>query len=88
MEREAEALAEGEGVTKRRVMAYEWRWDGKEYAMVEDGEGRFVQYGTEFVATDFGLEQVETAGVVFSDGSVRNYPPHMIRFLDVEEEEK
>ena len=72
-------------MTKRRVMTYTWEKVGDEYVQVEDGEGRFVQYGTEFVATDFGLEQVETAGVVFSDGRVRNMPLHMIRFLDVED---
>ena len=75
-------------MTKRRVMTYIWKKVGDECALVEAGEGRFVQYGTEFVATDFGLEQVETAGVVFSDGSVRNYPLRMIRFLEEEEEEK
>lgn len=75
-------------MTKRRVMTYEWRWDGKEYAIVEAGEGRFVQYGTEFIGADFGFDQVTTAGVEFSDGRVRNYPLHLIRFLEEEEEDK
>ena len=75
-------------MTKRRVMTYEWRWDGKEYAIVEAGEGRFVQYGTDFIGADDGFDQVKTGCGELSDRRERNYPLHLIRFLEEEEEDK
>lgn len=73
-------------MTKRRVMTYTWNNDGDEYALVETGEGLFVQYGVDFEERSGGLCFVSSAIVEMPDGRVRNYPLHLIRFLEEEEE--
>ena len=72
-------------MTKRRVMTYTWEKVGDERIQVEDGEGIFAQYGTDFAETrDGGICHYTSAIVEMPDGRVRNMPLHMIRFLDVE----
>ena len=77
-------------MTKRRVMTYTWEkvgfvTDRDEYVQVEDGEGIFAQYGTDFEEHSGDLCSVSSAIVEMPDGRVRNMPLHMIRFLDVED---
>ncbi len=73
-------------MTKRRVMTYKGKLDGFKYVQVEDGEGIFAQYGTDFEEHSGDLCSVSSAIVEMPDGRVRNMPLHMIRFLKEEEE--
>ena len=73
-------------MTKRRVMTYKGELDGFKYVQVEDGEGIFAQYGTDFDEVRDVSCSVTSAIVEMPDGRVRNYPLHMIRFLKEEEE--
>lgn len=75
-------------MAKRRVMTYTWKKAGDEYVPVEAGEGTFVQYGVDFEERSGGLCFVSSAIVEMPDGRVRNYPLHLIRFLEEEEDEK
>lgn len=72
-------------MTKRRVMTYT---RNKEYVKVEDREGIFAQYGIDFEEHSGGLCSVSSAIVEMPDGSVRNMPLHMIRFLEEDKEEE
>lgn len=73
-------------MTKRRVMTYT---RNKEYVKVEDREGIFAQYGIDFEETrDGGICHYTSAIVEMPDGSVRNMPLHMIRFLEEDKEEE
>ena len=62
--------------------------DGDEYVQVEAGEGIFAQYGTDFEEHSGDLCSVSSAIVEMPDGSVRNMPLHMIRFLEEDKEEE
>ena len=73
-------------MTKRRVMTYKEELDGFKYVQVEDGEGVFVQYGTDFDEVRDVSCSVTSAIVEMPDGRVQNIPLHLIRFLKEEEE--
>ena len=83
-------------MTKRRVMTYKIvsvkappeELYGRKYVQVEDGEGIFVQYGTDFDEVRDVSCSVTSAIVEMPDGRVRNLPLNLIRFLKEEKEEK
>lgn len=66
----------------RKVKTYKWeRNENRTFSKVEDGEGCFIQYGTDYEEFETGLGNFTTAVVEMPDGKVKNIPLDLIQFL-------
>lgn len=48
---------------------------------IKNGEGNFIQYGTDWEEFDNGAVSYSTAIVEMEDGTVRNVPVDLVRFM-------
>jgi len=54
--------------------------------VIEEGEGIFVQYGTDYEEFETGPGNMTTAIVEMPDGTVKNHPVDLIQFVPVNEQ--
>ena len=74
--------------SQRKVITYKWEKVKNEsyYEIIENGIGTFIKYGVDYNEHDSGPGNFSTAIVEMPDGSVKNLPLNLIKFLDVREE--
>ena len=66
----------------RKVMTFKWEQNkNRSFSKVEDGEGLFIQYGTDYEEFETGPGNFTTAIVEMPDGSVKNISVDLIQFL-------
>lgn len=67
----------------RRVKTFKWeRREGSSICdKIDDGEGIFIKYGTNFEQFESGAGNFTTAIVEMPDGTVRNLNVMLIQFL-------
>lgn len=70
-----------------KVKVFKWgkkQEDGRSYlAKVDNGEGTFCAWGSDFEERGNGIGTYSTAIIKRADGTIENVPVEMVQFLDV-----
>jgi hypothetical protein len=54
----------------------------KKYDLVKEGEAKFHQFGCNYEEFESGAGNYTTAVIELEDGSIKNIPVELIKFLD------
>ena len=66
----------------RKVKTFKWeKNENRTFSKVEDGEGDFIQYGTDYEEFETGPGNFTTAVIEMPDGTVKNLALDLIQFL-------
>lgn len=66
----------------RKVKTFKWgKNENRVFSKVEDGEGDFIQYGTDYEEFETGVGNFTTTVIEMPDGTVKNLPLDLIQFL-------
>jgi len=66
----------------RKVKTFKWeKNEDRTFSKVVDGEGVFIQYGTDYEEFETGPGNFTTAVIEMPDGTVKNLALDLIQFL-------